>query len=1042
MMQKTRKTLAAWAALMTAGTLTALGGESPRFVLTEHGIPSDDGVVRTAEIQALIDRAAAAGGGTVVVPPGTFVTGGLHFRKGTHLHLEKGSVLKASRDISDYALEKTRLRGVTLTYFCAVVNAINADGFTLTGEGTVDGDGFKAWRARWLRRRWNPDATGLDEQRPRLLFVSGSNDVRIEGVTFLNPPFWTTHYYDCRRLKIVNVTTKTEIAPDGTKGPAVDGMDLDGVEDVLIKDCHIDNNDDGIVFKGGYGAWADDPTRFPDNRPNSNILIEGCTFGSQCHACVGCGSECYYVSNVIVRNCRVMPGAWNVVRFKIRPDTPQRYEDFRIEHLRGSAGNFIQIDTFPRNHAYYEFGDRKDIPKSMVANVRTKDVKMRCRRKLHTWFDPAYPNTVETRGIHLDGVSIDASPGWVPLENPKDVMSGSALDLSGMGFRNGPAGRQGWLKVTVDGHFAFEKDPSRRVRFNGINLCGGACFPDKALADEAVVRLSRFGWDSVRLHHYDRSMTQRKGDGTALDPKAMESFDYFFARLKSAGFHMTMDLYDSRPVTWEQLGIADPPAKPLSPNGFKCLVPFIDAAFENWCSFVRNFLCHVNPYTGLRYVDDPALPLLVLINENRLAMGDWWMARGRPEVQKTYADWLADKRARGVWFPPDAVISPETFARETFYSTNNAVLALFMADTEADLVRRQKAFLKSIGVKALLSGNDCGPWFAAMQPVRETAYDFVDAHWYGGKPRFLSGKWKTPCAIEMRLPADLFEDLSTTFTEVPWVRVRGRPFTCTEWNFAGSWPHRSVGGLTAGACAALQGWDGLWQFAYAQGLGTLAKGNGVPDQYNVCADPVMRLGAYATALLFRRGDMAPAAETVASSTGISPLPPNGAAKALSPAPTSGRSSLWPTCVSTLRTAGGFLPSDGMFSAGPLGVETSGGGSSTIWASALDGDRSLAEARRIVLFHVTDVRGSGYSFRDGRTGILSNYGCMPLKAREGDARVRLDIANPEKFNVWALDLSGRRMERVPSRVVEGRLTFLASVAGPPARFVYEIERDIN
>ena len=1034
-----------------------------RYVMTEHGIPANDGIVRTAEIQVLIDCVADSGGGTVVVPPGTFVTGGLHFRKGVHLHLEKGAVLKASRNIADYALEKTRLRGVTLKYFCAVVNAVEADGFTLTGEGVIDGDGFDAWRARWLRREWNPNSTGLDEQRPRLLFVSRSDDVRIEGVTFLNSPFWTTHFYDCKRLQIVNVTTKTEIAPDGTLGPAVDGIDLDGVEDALITGCRIDNNDDGISIKGGYGAWADDPSRFPNNRPNRNIVIRDCTFGPQCHACVTCGSECYSVSNVVIRNCRAEPGAWNVVRFKIRPDTPQRYEGFRIEGFRGSAGNFIQVDTFPRNHAYYEFGDRKDLPVSVVSDVVARNVRMRCRKKMHTWFDPEYPDTVKMTGFDLDDVDVNAPAEWIPLANPMGVMPGSALDLSGFGFRDAPAGKLGWLTVSPEGRFAFEKEPGRRVKFLGVNLCGSACFPDADIVDEAVGTLARFGWNSVRLHHYDRLMSLRDGDGTSLDPKAMETFDRFFARLKAAGFYITMDLYDSRPVTWSQLGITDHPKKPLSPSGFKCLVPFCDAAFSNWCAFARNFLCHVNPHTGLRYADDPALPLLVLVNENRLACGDWWMARSRPEVREAYARWL--ERNAGAGFPPDAVIPPDAFQNETFYSTNNAVLAMFMADCEMSLARRQREFLKSIGAKALVSGNDCGPWFAAMQRTRRIAYDFVDAHWYGGKPRFLGGKWKTPCALERKSPAEHFHDASMPFTEIPWIRVFGKPFTCTEWNFSGTWHGRSAGGLYAGAIAATQDWDGLWQFAYAQSSGTLARGGGVPNQYNICADPVMRLGAYAAAMLFMRGDCKAASGAIAYPEDAPSLPNCGAAAALPPSRGCDRSIVWNARVGTAVdgrsspdtlksdvecggfrvvtpfTAGGFLPGGGKLEAGPLSCAAQDDGSATVWVSAWDGREPIGSANRLVLFHVSDVRGSGFKTDENDEGILVNYGKMPLVARCTEARVSLSVDAPEQCRVWALDLSGRRIEKVSARAAAGRLTFVASVAGAGAgRFAYEIERD--
>jgi len=366
-----------------------------QYVLTEQGVPEGDGIVRTREIQTIIDRAARNGGGVIVVPNGLFVTGGLHFRPGVHLYLEKGAILRASDEIADYTLEPTRLRGISLTYFCAVINAIDCDGFTLAGEGVIDGNGMKAWRRFWLRRQWNPNATGLDEHRPRILFVSKSKDVRIEGVTLLNSPVWTSHYYDCQRLKILGITTKTEVSPDGWRGPATDGMDLDGVSEALISGCSVNNNDDGIVFKGGFGAWADDPEKFPNNRPNRNIIIEDCHFGEQGHACVGAGSECYDVRNVIVRRVRVDAGAWNLLRLKIRPDTPQDYRGIFVEDAGGTVGNVLQIDTFPRNHLYYEFGDRKDIPKSFVSGIRFKNIKMTCRKQFYFWEDPEYKGKLE-----------------------------------------------------------------------------------------------------------------------------------------------------------------------------------------------------------------------------------------------------------------------------------------------------------------------------------------------------------------------------------------------------------------------------------------------------------------------------------------------------------------------------------------------------------------------------------------------------------------------------------------------------------------------
>ena len=113
-----------------------------QYVLTDYEIFAD-GRLHTEEIQALIDKAAANGGGVIVVPRGTFMTGGLQFKQGTHLYLEDGATLMGSDFIGDYPLGKTRIEGETCTYFGALINADGLDGFTISGKGTIDGNGLR-----------------------------------------------------------------------------------------------------------------------------------------------------------------------------------------------------------------------------------------------------------------------------------------------------------------------------------------------------------------------------------------------------------------------------------------------------------------------------------------------------------------------------------------------------------------------------------------------------------------------------------------------------------------------------------------------------------------------------------------------------------------------------------------------------------------------------------------------------------------------------------------------------------------------------------
>ena len=105
-----------------------------QYVITDYGVMMGSGEVQTTRIQAVIDRAAQEGGGVVVIPQGTFMTGALFFKQGTHLHVAEGAVLKGSERISDYPILLTRIEGETCRYFSALINADGLDGFTISGK--------------------------------------------------------------------------------------------------------------------------------------------------------------------------------------------------------------------------------------------------------------------------------------------------------------------------------------------------------------------------------------------------------------------------------------------------------------------------------------------------------------------------------------------------------------------------------------------------------------------------------------------------------------------------------------------------------------------------------------------------------------------------------------------------------------------------------------------------------------------------------------------------------------------------------------------
>ncbi len=338
-----------------------------RYVITDFGVVNDSTLLQTERIQVVIDKAEQTGG-VVVIPEGTYLSGALFFRPGTHLHLTKGAVLKGSDDISHFPVVTTRMEGQTLKYFAALVNADGVNGFTISGEGTIDGNGLRYWKSFWLRRAVIPKCTNMDELRPRLLYLSRCNDVRISDVHLMNSPFWTTHLYQCNRVKLLNLRISSPYKP--VKAPSTDAVDIDVCTDVLIKGCYMSVNDDAVALKGGKGPWAD---KDPNNGGNRNIIIEDCTYGF-CHSALTCGSESVYNRNIILRRCHIR-NASRLLWLKMRPDTPQRYEYILVEDIDGDAKSFLVVKPWTQ---FFDLKGRKDPPMSYSDYVTMRNIELEC----------------------------------------------------------------------------------------------------------------------------------------------------------------------------------------------------------------------------------------------------------------------------------------------------------------------------------------------------------------------------------------------------------------------------------------------------------------------------------------------------------------------------------------------------------------------------------------------------------------------------------------------------------------------------------------
>ena len=462
--------------------------------------------------------------------------------------------------------------------------------------------------------------------------------------------------------------------------------------------------------------------------------------------------------------------------------------------------------------------------------------------------------------------------GWVVIDYVKDIEKDSPLDFSGWGLLFGPAGKYGRV-VARNGHFEFEKRPGVPQRFYGANLCCSACFPNAEEADQILTRFERLGYNTFRIHHYDRVVASRGGYGkppyhpeTATN--ALDMLDRLIAEAGKRGFYITIDLFSVRPVKWRDCGI-DRDGE-MGFQMYKVLIGCHDGAYRDWEWFARRVMAHRNPYNGLTWAEDPAMAFVCLVNEGCVPLGGdlEGLRRGRfggkprieeewltsPIVLGAWSKWLAMKRAGNPGYAPDVV--PE---RLPSYVRHPAAMA-FVCDMERRLVMRQKAFLDSIGCKALVtSNNNGGRDFAGMQRVAKDVYDYRDAHFYHDHCRGVTEQNATR-PPQLYPLTNLYTDPVLMMTCAAFERMPGMPFAITEFDFPVPSPYRAAGTIMTAALASLQDWDGLWHFAYSHNLMFQHDGYGIPQHYNLATDPIGQMADRVFSSVFLRRDMKPLAQ--------------------------------------------------------------------------------------------------------------------------------------------------------------------------------------
>ncbi len=312
------------------GLFAVSAAAATKFVANDFGAKGDGAALETASIQKAID-AAAASGGTVTLKPGVYLTGSLFLKSGVTLDVPERATLIGSEKLADYPMLPTRIAGIEMSWPAALINVRDQHDVTITGKGTIDGDGPIWWKSYWdLRATYEPKglrwASDYDARRPRLILIQNSSEIKLGGGILLKRSgFWTVQILYSHDVHVDGIVIRNN---EGGKGPSTDGIDIDSSRKVLVEHADIDVNDDALCLKAGRDS---DGLRV--NRPTEDIVVRD-SIVRRGAAAITIGSETSGgFRNIEAYNITALSGVPSGVLFKSAHTRGGHAKDIRIHDL-------------------------------------------------------------------------------------------------------------------------------------------------------------------------------------------------------------------------------------------------------------------------------------------------------------------------------------------------------------------------------------------------------------------------------------------------------------------------------------------------------------------------------------------------------------------------------------------------------------------------------------------------------------------------------------------------------------------------------------
>ncbi len=433
---------------------------------------------------------------------------------------------------------------------------------------------------------------------------------------------------------------------------------------------------------------------------------------------------------------------------------------------------------------------------------------------------------------------------WFPF-TPENSFEQGVIGMKD--WLDAPAGKHGFLQMNDD-NLRFEDGTG--IKLWGTNICSKLPYSDKQTADDFTAMLSKFGMNAVRFHKF--SWYAYDGDeSTKFDQEKFNHFDYFQHKLKESGIyygwshiygHRVQPGDSSKLLAYSEIRDLEYPWSHLN-GSTASLVNFAADLQDLSIELTVDMLNHTNPYTGLRYADDPALAFVEFQNEDNIF---WGAIEKSLEQAPTYrrllcqqfSEWLIKKyqtqESLLLAWGEGVLPRNQSLTEKNIYPQPNHGLfsheyeialeqgrpmathildkIAFLYDTQLKFYRRFEQAIRDTGYRGVLVGS-CWQAGSGISHLSNLHADYVvgmiDRHNYfggdAGGHRLDTGKVKNNAMV--RVPG-------SGLLSAGMQQVVDRPFSFSEWMslVPNQWTAEAAP-LIAVYGMGLQGWDASFSFA-------------------------------------------------------------------------------------------------------------------------------------------------------------------------------------------------------------------------------------